>query len=318
MKKFLILIMLLHSIVFLFCQDEAPIVIAPKTDFKRTTPIISTEALELFKKNLKLPTAQSDAAVLDTKYKQVPAVINAMKEGSNIIDFSTSLLWLEESLADIQSIWKDEKLRNTWDHISSAGTSIGLIFTGVVQLLPNISSDQKTNYSGIGIGVSGIATVLGYFLGDNSPFKIEDSILVIEMSRLAYDDLQERKNYIERYINDTNAYKDKLVALENNYNDLNKGAVSDDDKKRIINSIKDDLVQFDKMLDGMNEYFNRILNMKSISIFSDKIKGIEKLAKTRSTLLAFIKDAENIKIKYNGVIIPQIKVSDELKSLFMY
>jgi hypothetical protein len=182
------------------------------------------------------------------------------------------VLHLELLLGKTTNLWNDEQFRNEWDTVNQWGTTLGTL-VGVIGsvIAARGGSDSAQRDNGLwtlagGVGIAGVAQLMGGLLGKDQGDAMKHKAQVIEFTRKAYDDLGLRIDQVETFERSNNDFLESLAAFKVKFNDPSKWPGSSDADRR-----RNALVELGVMTGQFTAALNQVpALLKSYSVLVDK------------------------------------------------
>ncbi len=121
---------------------------------------------------------------------------------------------IEQEVGTATSPWSDANFRNWADKADSWISTAGLLTAAIA---PLVDTGHKEKWVAGGVGMAGLARLVGSFLGQQTGAKFEHRVSFVEYTRRAYDDIRARNAITMGYVTANEALRNdiqRFLAVE--------------------------------------------------------------------------------------------------------
>lgn len=221
----------------------------------------------------------SKPSTKDTVYT-LSGILGELETGDTLVFGASGIAGVDLAYSDTTSPWKSDQLRNGFDRtkpfLDIAGTILTSTSFALTASNPNGSNSVTSgrSLSGIiGIAAIGLGSALQYFKGANSSElqqkeakvtsatnTIQADIAQVQLSRLAYNDIQIRLKTVNTYYTKAVALVDPLANAKDNCDKMfaNPDKYKDSDVLALIDQISELNTQYQQIADFVQTYTDQL------------------------------------------------------------
>lgn len=249
---------------------------------------------------------QNEEKKHNRRFEAGKLAISTMKSGVKILNFTYTMLDLDQTIEQTTNLWADSTFRNFWDKLEDWGTVTGMaIAVGGGALT---EEDTKITSMISGLSIAGISKLAGVLGGINEK-KFRQKMERIDLSVRAYDDLKIRNNQLTLYIKNNLDFKDRIENLERSYITAKK-----EDQGLQMAKLVDMLDEYRNILSQIPNYLDAITSVAEGYINN---KDLYKETPMDEIFAKVLKKVKNVREQYNSEIKPLFEVSPEIKKIIL-